>query len=73
MSSVAAARLKLHAQEKQWSTVGGPRYGFTMPTPAIEAIDLVKRFGAANQRPARSLTSSGMLYISWETTAPPWD
>jgi ABC-type uncharacterized transport system ATPase subunit len=27
-------------------------YGCTMTTPAIEAIDLVKRLGAANQRPA---------------------
>jgi ABC-2 type transport system ATP-binding protein len=52
MSSVAAAGLKLRVQEKQWSAVGVPRYGCTMTTPAIEAIDLVKRFGAANQRPA---------------------
>lgn len=37
----------------QWSDVGGPRYGWSMTSPAIEAIDLVKKFGGADdQRPA---------------------
>src|ERR1700759_5620544 len=41
----AILTLSRGAQEMQWPPVGGRGYGWPMTSPAIEAIDLVKRFG----------------------------